>query len=249
MFVRGEQRIGRSAHGLRDRLPSGLGGGPCLFRGRSRDFTRVPQTLAALTDGLERIAMPVTNGARLLGQAPRLLSCLAVGFGQQAVLFGPTPLVLGFPAVGFGCGSRTFGLLLPVGPSLIVRHVVLLIDLARVSATIMNGISGAVCTLLHTRAARRSAECGSALSRMAVQYGTSRPNSRKLFSAAMMANTDRSEFKRLMLQIERDLLAQAFLRERLTTAGHTVAGHRQELRTVKARLTRTGRASKAPARA
>jgi hypothetical protein len=64
----------------------------------------------------------------------------------------------------------------------------------------------------------------------------------------MMANTDRSEFKRLILQIERDLLAQAYLRERLTTAGDTVAGHRQELRRVRARLTRSGRVSRAPAR-
>ena len=54
-----------------------------------------------------------------------------------------------------------------------------------------------------------------------------------------MAKTDHTEFKRLVLQIERDLSAQANLRALLTTAGTTVSGHREELRTVKARINRT----------
>jgi len=53
-----------------------------------------------------------------------------------------------------------------------------------------------------------------------------------------MPTTDRTEFKRLVLQIERDLTAQANLRMLLTTAGTTVSGHREELRSVKARIKR-----------
>jgi hypothetical protein len=50
--------------------------------------------------------------------------------------------------------------------------------------------------------------------------------------------TNRAEFKRLILQIERDLLAQARLRTLLAAADATVVGHRQELQTVKARIKR-----------
>jgi hypothetical protein len=50
--------------------------------------------------------------------------------------------------------------------------------------------------------------------------------------------TDRAELRRLILQIERDLQAQASLRTLLAAAAAAVAGHRQELRTVKARITR-----------
>ena len=56
-----------------------------------------------------------------------------------------------------------------------------------------------------------------------------------------MAITDRAEFKRLILQIERDLMSQAHLRTLLTHADTTVADHVQELRTVDARLKRTRR--------
>jgi hypothetical protein len=56
-----------------------------------------------------------------------------------------------------------------------------------------------------------------------------------------MANTDRAEFKRLILQIERDLVSQAHLRTLLTHADTTAADHVQELRTVDARLKRTRR--------
>ena len=56
-----------------------------------------------------------------------------------------------------------------------------------------------------------------------------------------MAITDRAEFKRLILQIERDLLAQAQLRILVAAADTTIAGDREELRTVKARLGRTER--------
>ena len=54
-----------------------------------------------------------------------------------------------------------------------------------------------------------------------------------------MAISDRAEFTRLILQIERDLLSQAQLRTLLTDAATTVAGHRRELRTIEARLKRT----------
>jgi hypothetical protein len=59
-----------------------------------------------------------------------------------------------------------------------------------------------------------------------------------------MAITDRAEFKRLILQIERDLLAQAQLRRLLSAADTTIAGHREKLRSVKARIKRTQRVKK-----
>jgi hypothetical protein len=62
-----------------------------------------------------------------------------------------------------------------------------------------------------------------------------------------MAMTNRPEFNRLILQIERELVAQAHLRRLLTTANTTVAGHQQELRAVEARLTRTRRVNRRPA--
>jgi hypothetical protein len=60
-----------------------------------------------------------------------------------------------------------------------------------------------------------------------------------------MSNTDRAVFKRLILQIERDLLAQAQLRILLAAADTTIAGDQEELRTVKARLGRTERVGRA----
>jgi hypothetical protein len=54
-----------------------------------------------------------------------------------------------------------------------------------------------------------------------------------------MATTDRAEFKRLILQIERDLLAQAQLRALLTAADTAIADHRKKLRGIKARIKRT----------
>jgi len=54
-----------------------------------------------------------------------------------------------------------------------------------------------------------------------------------------MPISDRAQFSRLILQIERDLLSQAHLRTLLTDAATTVAGHRRELRTIEARLKRT----------
>jgi hypothetical protein len=53
-----------------------------------------------------------------------------------------------------------------------------------------------------------------------------------------MATTDRAEFSRLILQIDRDLMDQARLRTLLTAADTTVANHRQELHTVEARIKR-----------
>jgi len=55
-----------------------------------------------------------------------------------------------------------------------------------------------------------------------------------------MSKTDRALCRRLVLQIERDLAAQTHLRILLAAAETTIAGDRQELRTVKARLGRTG---------
>ena len=56
-----------------------------------------------------------------------------------------------------------------------------------------------------------------------------------------MPITDRAEFKRLIRQIERDLLAQAQLRLLLTAADTTIADDRHRLRSVKARIKRTQR--------
>ena len=50
--------------------------------------------------------------------------------------------------------------------------------------------------------------------------------------------TNRDQFRQLVLQIERDLLSQAHLRELLTAAEENIAGHRKELRTVKSRIAR-----------
>jgi hypothetical protein len=49
---------------------------------------------------------------------------------------------------------------------------------------------------------------------------------------------DRSLLRRLNLQLERDLLARAQLQVLVTAADASVAGHRQELRNLKARLAR-----------
>ncbi len=49
-----------------------------------------------------------------------------------------------------------------------------------------------------------------------------------------MAITDRTDFKRQILQIERDLVSLAHLRTLLTHAEATVADHVRELRTVEA---------------
>ena len=49
---------------------------------------------------------------------------------------------------------------------------------------------------------------------------------------------DRAKVTRLILRIERDLLAQAQLRVLLAAADTSVAGHRQELRSLKARMAR-----------
>ena len=59
---------------------------------------------------------------------------------------------------------------------------------------------------------------------------------------------DFKEVQRLILQIERDLLKQSRLKTMLLTASETVADHRQELRTVKARMVRAGGGKRRPAR-
>lgn len=70
-----------------------------------------------------------------------------------------------------------------------------------------------------------------------VQLCTARMGQREYFRR--MSITDRAKFRRLILQLERDMLAQAHLRVLLNTADTTVAGHRQQLRTVSARIKRT----------
>jgi transcriptional antiterminator len=54
-----------------------------------------------------------------------------------------------------------------------------------------------------------------------------------------MATNSRAEFRRLMLKIERDLVALADLRAQLTTADETITSDRKTLRAVKARIKRT----------
>ena len=56
-----------------------------------------------------------------------------------------------------------------------------------------------------------------------------------------MAMTDRAEVRRLLLQVERDLVAQTHLKALWNNAGTFIARHRQELRTVEARITRRRR--------
>jgi hypothetical protein len=51
--------------------------------------------------------------------------------------------------------------------------------------------------------------------------------------------TNRAQYERLMLKIERDLLARASLRTLLAAADATLVGHRQELRLVNARRKRS----------
>jgi hypothetical protein len=53
-----------------------------------------------------------------------------------------------------------------------------------------------------------------------------------------MAITDYAELKQLMLQIERDLLAQAQLRTLLADADTTITVRRKRLRVIKARIKR-----------
>lgn len=50
--------------------------------------------------------------------------------------------------------------------------------------------------------------------------------------------SDRAQLRRLVLRLERDVLAQAQLRALLATADVAVAGHRQEVRSLKARMAR-----------
>ena len=50
-----------------------------------------------------------------------------------------------------------------------------------------------------------------------------------------MTALDLTEFEQLILQIERDLVAQAHLRTLLAVADSTVAGHKRDLRTETAR--------------
>jgi hypothetical protein len=50
--------------------------------------------------------------------------------------------------------------------------------------------------------------------------------------------TDRANLSRLILQIERDLLAQSQLRVLLAAADATIVTHRAELRNLKARIAR-----------
>ncbi|HEX4348633.1 MAG TPA: hypothetical protein VHZ73_13745 [Vicinamibacterales bacterium] len=50
--------------------------------------------------------------------------------------------------------------------------------------------------------------------------------------------TNRADCRRLMLQLERDLAAQAQFRALLTVAEATVANRRRELRNLKARVAR-----------
>jgi hypothetical protein len=56
--------------------------------------------------------------------------------------------------------------------------------------------------------------------------------------------TDFNDVRRLVLQIERDLLKQSCLKTMLATASVTIANNRQELRTVKNRMARAGRAGR-----
>ena len=70
---------------------------------------------------------------------------------------------------------------------------------------------------------------------MSVQFRTAPTSSSPLTCVAV---TDRAQLMRLVLRLERDVLAQAQLRALLATADVAVAGHRQEVRNLKARIAR-----------
>jgi hypothetical protein len=53
--------------------------------------------------------------------------------------------------------------------------------------------------------------------------------------------SDSREVRQLILHIERDVLAQTHLKNMLAAAGVTLAGHKEDLRTVNARMVRAGR--------
>jgi hypothetical protein len=55
-----------------------------------------------------------------------------------------------------------------------------------------------------------------------------------------MATSNRAEFERLLLKVERDLLTEAQLKALLTVAKATVADDRQSLQVVKARIKHAG---------
>ncbi len=59
---------------------------------------------------------------------------------------------------------------------------------------------------------------------------------------------DFKQLQRLILQIERDLLKQSRLKTILLNADTTLAGHRQDLRKVRARITRARATKKSKAR-
>ena len=75
-----------------------------------------------------------------------------------------------------------------------------------------------------------------------MQFSTACTNPHTIPSLTLVA--DRIELQRLILQIERDVVAQANLRTLLAAADATVVGHRHELRTVQARIKR--QATKSP---
>jgi hypothetical protein len=62
-----------------------------------------------------------------------------------------------------------------------------------------------------------------------------------------MTVSDRAGINRLMLQVERDLVAQARLRTLLVDADLTVAIHRRELRIMKLQIRRNSRLRTQPA--
>ena len=68
-----------------------------------------------------------------------------------------------------------------------------------------------------------------------VQFRTAHTSSSPLTYVAM---TDRAQLMRLVLCLERDVLAQAQLRTLLAAADVAIAGHRQEVRNLKARMAR-----------
>ena len=53
-------------------------------------------------------------------------------------------------------------------------------------------------------------------------------------------STDLHQLQRLTLRIERNLLKQSYLETILKAARTAIAGHRQELRALQTRMTRTG---------
>jgi hypothetical protein len=76
--------------------------------------------------------------------------------------------------------------------------------------------------------------------------GAQQSNERDLLAKeySRMALPNRTDFRRLILLIERDLVTHTHMKALLVEADANLAGHRKELRGLRARMKRAGRQDK-----